>query len=126
MSDWTNEEREKIAAADELEIASLRRDGTLRKPRTIWVVRVGAGLFVRSVNGRGSDWFRGVLTCRAGRVESGGVRKDVTFVEMTDAALQEQIDAAYRKKYTRYPKEYTDACLTAQAHAATLQLIPRG
>jgi hypothetical protein len=37
MSDWMSGELTKIAAADELEIASLRRDGTLAKPVTIWV-----------------------------------------------------------------------------------------
>ena len=37
MTAWTNDELDKIAAAEELEIASLRRDGTLRKAVTIWV-----------------------------------------------------------------------------------------
>jgi hypothetical protein len=36
------DELEKIAAADELELASARRDGTLHRPITIWVVRYGA------------------------------------------------------------------------------------
>ncbi|MFN2107909.1 MAG: DUF2255 family protein [Candidatus Promineifilaceae bacterium] len=35
--------------AEELRIASLRSDGTLRKPVIIWVVRVGDDLYVRSV-----------------------------------------------------------------------------
>jgi len=122
---WTDEERSQVGGADELEIASLRRDGTLRKSRTIWVVRVGDDLYVRSVRGRDSDWFRGVLTRHAGRIQAGGVEKDVTFVEMNDAALHAQIDAAYRKKYGRYPKEYVDACLTPAAHAATIRLDPR-
>lgn len=51
MTPWTKEELNKIGNADELEIASLRRDGTLRRPVTIWVVRVGDGLYVRCVNG---------------------------------------------------------------------------
>ena len=125
MTMWTNDERNKVGSADELEIASLRQDGTLRKSRTIWVVRVGDDLYVRSVNGRGSDWFRGVLTRHEGRIQAGGVEKDVTFVEMDDPTIHEQIDAAYRKKYGHYPKEYVDACVTAQARAATIQLVPR-
>ncbi len=32
MSDWTSEELAQIAAADELELVSLRPDGTWRKP----------------------------------------------------------------------------------------------
>lgn len=128
MSTWTSEELNKIGTADELEIASLRRDGTLRSYRTIWVVRVGdgaGGLYVRSVRGRGSDWFRGVLTRHEGRIQAGGVVKDVTFEEEIDPALHELIDAAYRKKYHHYPKEYVDACLTPQARAATIRLVPR-
>ena len=38
---WTSDELTKIGTAEELRIASLRRDGTLRKPVIIWVVRVG-------------------------------------------------------------------------------------
>jgi hypothetical protein len=38
---------------------SRQRDGSLARPRTIWVVRHGDDLYVRSVNGRTSAWFRG-------------------------------------------------------------------
>jgi Uncharacterized protein conserved in bacteria (DUF2255) len=59
MMRWTRDELTKIAAADELEIASARRDGTLRKPVTIWVVRHGDDLYVRSFNGPSAAWFGG-------------------------------------------------------------------
>jgi hypothetical protein len=59
MSTWTSDELDTIGRAQELEIASVRRDGTQRKPVTIWVVRHGDDLYVRSVNGRTSSWFRG-------------------------------------------------------------------
>ena len=124
MTAWTSSELDRVGTAEELEIASLRRDGTLRSSQTIWVVRIGDDLYVRSVNGRGSDWFSGVLTRHAGRIQAGGVEKDVTFVEEYDPVVQEQIDAAYRKKYGHYPKEYVDACLTPQAHTATVRLEP--
>ena len=126
MTEWTGDELNKIGAADELEIASLRKDGSLRKSRTIWVVRVVDDLYVRSVNGRGSDWFRGVLTRHTGRIQAGGVEKDVAFIEVNEPRLHDQIDAAYRKKYSRQPKAYVDACLTQQALDATIRLAPRG
>jgi hypothetical protein len=44
MTEWTSDELAKIEAADELQLASVRRDGTLRKPVTIWVVRHGDDL----------------------------------------------------------------------------------
>ena len=81
MTGWTADELEKIATTDELEIASLRSDGTLGSKRTIWVVRVDDDLYVRSVNGRTSDWFRGTQRRHEGRIRAGGVEKDVTFVE---------------------------------------------
>jgi hypothetical protein len=40
MTIWANDELNRIEGADELEIASLRGDGTLRKAVTIWVVRL--------------------------------------------------------------------------------------
>ncbi len=60
MTTWTSDELTRIATAEELEISSRRGDGTLRNPVTIWVVRLGDDLYIRSVNGRTSDWFRSV------------------------------------------------------------------
>ena len=125
MTTWTSTELNKIGIAEELQIASLRNDGTLRKLVIIWVVRVGDDLYVRSVNGRGSDWFRGVQIRHEGHIQAGGVKKDVAFVEGVDANVSERIDAAYREKYRRYPKEYVDACVTPEARAATIKLVPR-
>src|SRR5919109_2428356 len=78
---WTSDELNKIGKAEELQIASLRRDGALRNPVTIWVVRVGDDLYVRSVNGRTAAWFRGSQERHEGRIWAGGVQKDVTFVD---------------------------------------------
>lgn len=125
MTTWTNDELNRIGAAEELEIASLRTDGTLRKPVTIWVVRVGDDLYVRSVYGRGSGWFSGVLTRHEGHISAGGVDKDVTFVEETAANVNEQIDAAYRAKYRRYAANIVGSTVTPEARAATLKLAPR-
>jgi len=124
MTAWTNDELGKIGTADELQIASLRRDGTLRNPVTIWVVRVGDDLFVRAVKGPSGPWFRGAQTRHEGRIHAGGVEKEVSFVEESDSVVTEQIDAAYREKYRRYPKEYVDACVTPEARAATIKLVP--
>ena len=124
MTGWTADELEKIEAADELEIASLRSDGTLGSPRTIWVVRVDDDLFVRSVNGRTSDWFRGTQRRREGRIRAGGVEKDVAFVE-PGRDVEDRIDHAYREKYRRYAKHIVDSTLTPQARSATLKLVPQ-
>lgn len=126
MTTWTSDELTKIGTAEELEIASLRDDSTLRKPRTIWVVRVGDDLYVRSVNGRTSDWFRGVETRHEGTIKAGGVDKDVAFEEM-DAAhdINNQIDVAYRTKYHRYAANIVGSTVTPKARTATIKLLPR-
>ena|SRR5262245_45620344 len=125
MTTWTSDELNKIGNAEELQIASLRTDETLRKPVTIWVVRVGDDLYVRSVHGRASAWFRGTQARHQGHIRAGGVDKDVTFLEETDTNSSEQIDAAYRTKYRRYAASIVNSTLTSEARAATLKLIPR-
>lgn len=125
MTTWTRDELTRIGAADELKIASLRDDGTLRKAVTIWVVRLGNDLYVRSVRGRGSAWFRGTQVRHEGHIQSGGVDKDVTFVEQPDPTINDQVDAALRTKYRRYDARYVDPMLVPEARAATLKLVPR-
>jgi hypothetical protein len=123
MTQWTSEELAKIEAAAELEIASVRRDGSLRRPTTIWVVRLGDDLYVRSVNGRSGTWFRGAQDRHEAHIQAGGVEKDVLLVETDDEG--EEIDAAYREKYRRYAAGIVDSVVTPQARAATFKLVPR-
>jgi hypothetical protein len=123
MTVWTSDELSKIRAAEELQIASVRRDGTLRKPVTIWVVRHGNNLYVRSVNGRTAAWFRGTQDRHEGHIHAGGVDKDVLLVETDD--INDEIDAAYRTKYHRYAASIIDTIVSPQARAATLRLAPR-
>jgi hypothetical protein len=124
MTTWTNDELEKIGRADELQIAPVRRDGTLRTPVTIWVVRLGDDLYVRSWRGRGGAWYRAAQARRESRIRAGGVEKDVTFVEETDPGINDQIDAAYREKYRRY-SAYVSPMIGPEARATTLRLVPR-
>ena len=125
MTTWTSDELNKIGTAEELQIASLRRDGTLRNPVTIWVVRLSEDLYIRSVKGRIGRWFRGTQSRHEGHIRAGGVDKDVTFVEETDAHVNEQIDAAYRGKYRRYAASIVNTTLTPEARAATIKLVSR-
>jgi hypothetical protein len=124
MTAWTNEELAAIEAADELQIASRRRDGALTSPRTIWVVRHGDDLYVRSVNGPASAWFRNTRARHEGHIQAGGVRKDVAFAD-AGHDLDDDIDAAYRSKYRRYAARIVNSVLSPQARATTLKLVPR-
>jgi hypothetical protein len=123
MTAWTADELDRVGAADGLQLASVRDDGTLRGPVTIWVVRHGDDLYVRSVYGGCSTWFRGTQDRHEGHIEAGGVDKDVLFMDTNE--LNDEIDAAYRTKYQRYPAEYVDPMAGPEARAATIKLVPR-
>jgi hypothetical protein len=121
MAMWTDDELRNVGEAEELQLASLRRDGTTREPVTIWVVRCGNDLYVRSVNGRTASWFCGVQDRHDGHICAGGVDKDVSFVE-TGGDVDDQLDAAYAVKYRHYAKSIIDHITSSGATAATLKL----
>ncbi len=125
MAAWTDNELNKIGTAEELQIASLRSDGSLRKAVTIWVVRLGDDLYVRSYKGRTSAWFSGVQVRHEGHIQAGGVDTDVTFVEEVALGINDQLDEAYRTKYRRYAPGIVNSILTSEARAATIKLLPR-
>jgi hypothetical protein len=124
MNEWTSDELTRIGNAEELEIASVRSDGTRRKPVTIWVARDGDSLYVRSVKGPSSAWFRGTQDRHEGRIRAGGLEKDVTFVR-ADQAIEAKVDAAYRAKYRRYAGSILNSVLTPPARSTTTKLVPR-
>ena len=125
MTNWTRDELDKIGKADELKIITLRRDGTPRKPVTIWVVRHGDDLYVRSGYGDRAAWYRGTQPRREGHITAGGVDKDVRFEEAADPALNDQIDAAYRTKYLRHGAQWVDPMVAPEARSTTIKLAPR-
>jgi hypothetical protein len=120
---WPSDELDRVAAANELELATRRSDGTLRKPVTIWVVRHGDDLYVRSWRGRDGSWFRVAQARREGQIRAGGVDRDVAFVDADDD-VNDAIDAAYRTKYGRYAS-YVRPMISPEARATTLKLVPR-
>ena len=123
MSGWAQIELDAIDAAQELTLASVQVDGTLRRPVKMWVVRIGEDVYVRSVNERRSAWFRGAQIRHQARIRAGAIERDVNLVE-TDAD-GEQIDAAYQTKYgPRYPT-IVPSIVAPDARAATLKLTPR-
>jgi hypothetical protein len=124
MTQWTSDQLEKFGKAEEVQISSVGRDGKLRKPVTVWAVRHGDDLYVRSVRGRDGHWFRGTQERHEGRIRAGGVQQDITFVE-ADHNIDDEIDAAYRDKYRRYAGRILESVLTPEARTSTLKLVPR-
>ncbi len=125
MTSWTQNDLERIGAAEELQLATFKKDGTRRLPVVLWVVRVGDELYVRSYRGGEGTWFRQAQRRPEGHIVAGRVTKDVTFVDASsDEALNHEIDAAYQSKYRRYSATYVDPMITPQARATTLKLVP--
>jgi hypothetical protein len=124
MTQWTSDQLDKIGKAEEVQISSVGRDGKLRKPVTVWAVRHGDDLYVRSVRGRDGHWFRGTQERHEGRIRAGGLQQDITFVE-ADHDMDDEIDDAYRDKYRRYAGRILESVLTPEARTSTLKLEPR-
>ena len=121
MSDWTADELDKIGTTDELRIAPVLPDGSLRPYTTIWVVRVGDGLYVRSYRGQRGTWYQAVQRRPEGRIRAGGVELDATFEHPTDVD-EDAVDAAYHTKYGRYGGSYVDPMVAPKARATTLRV----
>lgn len=116
-SPWTNEELATLAKTDELKLQ-------LSRSVTIWMVPVDGQLFVRSVNGRASQWFRNAKAQASGRISVGKLSKEVQLVEVGEG-LHDAIDAAFRAKYGRYAPSIVDSIVSSKAQSATLELIPQ-
>ncbi len=123
MARWTSEELAAVGGADELRLASLRSDGSLRPAVTIWVVEAGGALYVRSGWGRGNGWFRRALVRLAGRVEAGGLARDVVLEEVGPQD-HEAVDAAYHAKYDRYGAQYVYPVVSQESWSATFRVLP--
>jgi hypothetical protein len=124
MTTWTTDELTRIGDAEELQLASARPDGTLRRYVTMWGVRVGDELYVRSAYGPDNPWYRRATASGVGRIRAGGVERDVTFADAAPDA-HAGVDAAYHAKYDRYGPQIVGSVVGSQAAAVTIRLVPR-
>lgn len=124
MSGWTTSELERVGDATEVELASRRPYGSLRPYVTMWVVRAGDDLYVRSAYGPDNPWYRRARRSGAGRIRAGGVERDVTFGD-ADPSAQQAIDAAYHAKYDRYGPRIVGSVVGGAVHPLTVRLIPQ-
>ena len=123
MSTWTEDELRRIGDADELKVASYRRDGSLRPYVIIWVVRVGDDVVVRSAYGPDNGWFRRAKASGRGRIRAGGVERDVEFADAAPDA-HPAIDAAYHAKYDRYGPRIVRTVVGPDVIETTFRLVP--
>ncbi|MGD9701080.1 MAG: DUF2255 family protein [Acidimicrobiia bacterium] len=123
MAGWTHDDLDRIGTSEELELASRRRDGSLRGFVTMWVIRSGGDLYVRSAHGPDNPWYRRAVTTGVGTIRAGGVERDVTFAG-ADSGVHDTIDAAYHAKYDQYGPKIVGAVVGADAHEVTIRLVP--
>src|ERR1700712_5686383 len=124
MPAWTPDELERIAAPDEVRIAPVRRNGELRQPTTIWLVRAGDELYVRAAYGADKGWHGVARTSGQARLTAGGSDHDVA-VEDADPAVLDAVDAAYRDKYGNRYASIVEDINNAEKRATTLRVTPR-
>ena len=124
MSGWATGELDRIAAAEELQLASRRRDGSLRPYVTMWVVRVGDEVYVRSAYGPDNPWYRRATASGVGRIRAGEVERDVSFAD-ADPGVHGDIDAAYHAKYDRHGPRIVGTVVGPGAASVTIRLAPR-
>jgi hypothetical protein len=123
---WTEQELRRVGDSTELQVASRRPDGSLRPYVTIWTVRAGDDLYVRSAYGSDNPWFRRATASGSGRIRAGGIERDVTFTPASelDSSTLAAVDAAYHAKYDRYGPQIVGTVTGARAAAVTLRLDP--
>jgi len=125
MTSWTNDELERINSADELQLASRRDDQSLSPYVTMWVIRAGDDLYVRSAGGPDRPWYRRAKASGAGRIRFGGVERDVLFrFAEAPADAHTSIDAAYQAKYDRYGSTTVGHVIGPHAQPVTIRLLP--
>ena len=128
-STWSEQELQTIGTEHDVVLASRRSDGSPGRGTTIWIVRLGDDVFVRSAHGRGNKWFARATAAGSGRITIGDVSRDVVFEDVSNGALnavdRAELDRAYHGKYDgKYPKEYIDPVVDEESHGATLRLLP--
>lgn len=120
---WKQSELVSIASSEELEISSFEGRGPARRWTPIWAVRVDDGLYVRSLLGKGSKWYRRVTAGHVARIRTGRLEYDVLLEDASGPPLNTRVDDAYRAKYADQSRWLKSAVAPAAA-ATTMRLVP--
>ena len=121
---WKQQTLDAIVNADDLKIAPLRPNlkecGT---PTYIWCVQYQGDLYVRAYSGTSSRWYQAALQQQAGQIHAAKQIFDVEFEPISDSAINESIDQAYKAKYAS--SSYLGSMISVRARATTIKVIPK-
>jgi hypothetical protein len=127
VTSWSQDDLDRLGGAGEVKVSSVRRDGSLSRARTVWIVRVGDRLYLRSVNGPDAAWYRLTRTLHQGRIQARGVARDVTWIDV-NATEQPDVDPAVDAEYARKYQGSTAAIAhinSPLARTTTMRVEPR-
>lgn len=110
-----------LREADEVEIETVRADGTARRT-VIWAVADDRAAYVRSVRGGRGRWYRDLVARPDGALHVAGRRIEVRAVAAADPATVELVSALLREKYGRRSRASTDAMLLPDPLPTTMRL----
>jgi len=109
----------RLAAAEEVEVATTTAEGTSRFV-PIWVVPVDGELYARSFKGDDGGWYRDATGGRTTTLRLDGVEHEVG-VEPVAGERRAEIDEAYRTKYAEYADTHVPPMLTDEVVATTVR-----
>lgn len=126
MTSWDDRSIVVLDDGDEVDIQAKDEAGAYLAPVTIWSVRIGRHVFVRSARGAAGRWYQDLRATGRGRISARGICQDVDAEWLDpDSPTQEVIDEAYQRKYGRYGS-IVDAVVGPAAAQVTLRLEPTG
>ncbi|MCF1192234.1 DUF2255 family protein [Mangrovimonas sp. AS39] len=121
LNHLTQDDITTIAERNDFHIAPFREDGETYGTLTwIWVVEVQGELYVRAYNGTRSRWYEAAIQQKAGKIKAAGLERAVKF-EPVSGAVNDQIDEAYKLKYSGSP--YLGSMISERAKAATVKVF---
>jgi hypothetical protein len=113
-------DRDRLAAAEEVEIETQAPDGAAHRA-TIWVVVDGDEAYVRSYRGPSARWYREAVANPAVALHVDGRRLPATAISATDPDSVERVSAGFRSKYRGDPSAEP---MATQYLETTLRLEP--
>ena len=99
---FATDDLERLAAAEEVEIETVARDGPIHRT-VVWVVVEGTDTFIRSYRGRSARWFREALANPAVALHLDGRRLAASAIPATDPDSIDRTTAALQSKYGHEP-----------------------
>lgn len=123
MTTWTPQDLDRVGAAEDLQISARGTDGVLPPAVTVWGVRLGDEVYVRSAYGRANNWYKRALASGTGALRVPGIDCGVVF-DAADPSVEDAVDDAYRAKYGRHGDTIEGDVVGEATHGLTLRVRP--